>query len=84
MRLTELDYMHATSMEIFHQSALFSTHPQKRVWRRIYVAQILNRFPGRETICKYKKLVQYVHQTAQSGLWKHFKSTQHEANMNLI
>jgi hypothetical protein len=30
MRLTELDYMHDTSMEIFHQSTLFSTHPPKK------------------------------------------------------
>jgi len=55
MRLTELDYTHATSMEIFHQSTLFSTHPpKKRVWRRGYVTQVLNGFPGRETICNIK------------------------------
>jgi hypothetical protein len=55
MILTELDYMHATSMEIFQHRTLFSTHPKKRVWRRRYVIQILNGFPGREIICKYKK-----------------------------
>ena len=56
MRLTALVYMHATSMEIFHQSTLLSTHPKRRVWRRRYVTKILHGFPGRDTMCKYKKL----------------------------
>jgi hypothetical protein len=38
------------------QWRFFSTHPQKRVWGRRYVIQILNGFPRSETLCKYKKL----------------------------
>jgi len=54
MRLTELDYMHDTSKEIFHQSTLFSTHPQKKGVEKRYVLQILNGFPGRETTFNIK------------------------------
>jgi hypothetical protein len=37
------------------QWRFFSAHPQKRVWGRRYVIQILNGFPGREKLCKYLK-----------------------------
>jgi len=56
MRLTKLDYNACYFNGDFSSEYTILNPPQKRVWRRRYVMQILNGFPGRDTIRKYKKL----------------------------